>query len=38
MISKPLEDMWPYLPPEEVTENMIAERQFPDFSRKEGGP
>jgi len=26
MISKPLEDMWPYLPTEEVLENMIAER------------
>jgi len=24
MISKPLEDMWPYLPPEELRENMIA--------------
>jgi acetolactate synthase-1/2/3 large subunit len=24
MISKPLEDMWPYLPPEEVANNMIA--------------
>jgi acetolactate synthase-1/2/3 large subunit len=26
MISKPLEDMWPYLPPEELAENMIADR------------
>ena len=25
MISKPLEEMWPYLPPEEIAENMIAE-------------
>jgi acetolactate synthase-1/2/3 large subunit len=25
MISKPLEDMWPYLPSEEVAENMIAD-------------
>jgi acetolactate synthase-1/2/3 large subunit len=24
MISKPLEDMWPYLPPEELRKNMIA--------------
>lgn len=24
MVSKPLEDMWPYLPPEELRENMIA--------------
>jgi acetolactate synthase I/II/III large subunit len=24
MISKPLEDMWPYLPPEELAQNMIA--------------
>ncbi len=24
MISKPLEDMWPYLPPEELAANMIA--------------
>ncbi len=24
MISKPLEDMWPYLPPQEVAQNMIA--------------
>jgi len=24
MISKPLEDMWPYLPPEELERNMIA--------------
>lgn len=27
MISKPLEDMWPYLPPEEVVQNMIAEKK-----------
>ena len=27
MISKSLEDMWPYLPPDEVAENMIAERR-----------
>lgn len=26
MISKPLEDMWPYLPSEEIEQNMIAER------------
>lgn len=26
MISKPLEDMWPYLPAEELAENMIAEK------------
>jgi acetolactate synthase-1/2/3 large subunit len=26
MVSKPLEDMWPYLSPEELAENMIAER------------
>lgn len=25
MVSKPLEDMWPYLPAEELKENMIAE-------------
>lgn len=25
MISKPLEDMWPYLPPEELAQNMIAD-------------
>jgi len=25
MVSKPLEDMWPYLPPEELRANMIAE-------------
>ncbi|MBF0385199.1 MAG: thiamine pyrophosphate-binding protein [Candidatus Omnitrophica bacterium] len=24
MVSKPLEDMWPYLPPEELEQNMIA--------------
>jgi len=24
MMSKPLEDMWPFLPPEEIAENMIA--------------
>ena len=22
MVSKPLEDMWPFLPPEEIEENM----------------
>lgn len=38
MISKPLEDMWPYLPPEEVAENMIAEQQLPDYSRGPVGP
>lgn len=27
MISKPLEDMWPYLPPEELAQNMIAKRK-----------
>jgi acetolactate synthase I/II/III large subunit len=27
MISKPLEDMWPYLPPEELAANMIARPQ-----------
>jgi len=27
MVSKPLEDMWPYLPPEEVAANMIAEKE-----------
>jgi acetolactate synthase-1/2/3 large subunit len=27
MISKPLEDMWPYLPSQEVAENMIAEHE-----------
>ena len=27
MVSKPLEDMWPYLPPEEISENM---RHFDD--------
>jgi len=26
MVSKPLEDMWPYLPPEELAANMIAEK------------
>jgi acetolactate synthase I/II/III large subunit len=26
MVSKPLEDMWPYLPPEEIEQNMIAGR------------
>jgi acetolactate synthase-1/2/3 large subunit len=29
MISKPLEDMWPHLPPEELEENMIAEERRP---------
>ena len=29
MISKPLEDMWPYLPPEELAQNMISERKNP---------
>jgi acetolactate synthase-1/2/3 large subunit len=24
MVSKPLEDMWPYLSPEELKQNMIA--------------
>jgi acetolactate synthase I/II/III large subunit len=24
MVSKPLEDMWPYLPAEELAQNMIA--------------
>jgi acetolactate synthase-1/2/3 large subunit len=27
MVSKPLHDMWPYLPPEEVAKNMIAGTQ-----------
>ncbi|MEK7721163.1 MAG: thiamine pyrophosphate-dependent enzyme, partial [Elusimicrobiota bacterium] len=27
MTSKPLEDMWPYLPPEELAGNMLVERQ-----------
>lgn len=27
MVSKPLEDMWPYLPAEEVAANMIAEKK-----------
>jgi acetolactate synthase-1/2/3 large subunit len=27
MVSKPLEDMWPYLPPEELAANMIADKQ-----------
>jgi acetolactate synthase-1/2/3 large subunit len=27
MVSKPLEDMWPYLPPEELAEYMIAEHK-----------
>jgi acetolactate synthase-1/2/3 large subunit len=27
MISKPLEDMWPYLSPEELAQNMIAKRE-----------
>ncbi|MBS1369538.1 MAG: thiamine pyrophosphate-binding protein [Lentisphaeria bacterium] len=27
MVSKPLEDMWPYLPAEEIAANMIAEAQ-----------
>lgn len=27
MVSKPLEDMWPFLPPEELAENMIAEKK-----------
>lgn len=26
MVSKPLEDMWPYLPAEEIAHNMIAEQ------------
>lgn len=34
MISKPLEDMWPYLPPEELQANMIAEKQHPGRNRK----
>ena len=25
MVSKPMEDMWPYLPPEELAENMIGD-------------
>ena len=29
MISKPLEDMWPYLPAEELAQNMIAEKKSP---------
>jgi acetolactate synthase-1/2/3 large subunit len=29
MISKPLEDMWPYLPAEELAQNMIAEKKNP---------
>lgn len=29
MVSKPLEDMWPYLPPEERAQNMIAEGKKP---------
>ena len=27
MVSKPLEDMWPYLSPEEIAQNMISERK-----------
>lgn len=27
MVSKPLEDMWPYLSPEEIAQNMIAKRK-----------
>ena len=27
MVSKPLEDMWPYLPPEEVAANMMAGKE-----------
>lgn len=27
MVSKPLEDMWPYLPPDELARNMIARRE-----------
>lgn len=38
MISKPLEDMWPYLSPEEVAENMIAERQSPHAARPRRRP
>ncbi len=29
MVSKPLEDMWPYLPPEELEENMIVKMKKP---------
>ena len=28
MISKPLEDMWPFLPPEELSGNMIARNNY----------
>lgn len=38
MVSKPLEDMWPYLPPGEVAENMIAEQPQPNRSRGRGEP
>ncbi|MDP2866863.1 MAG: thiamine pyrophosphate-binding protein [Elusimicrobiota bacterium] len=33
MVSKPLEDMWPYLPPEELAGNMIANRRNGEKSR-----
>ena len=38
MISKPLEDMWPYLPSDEVAENMIAEHGSADGQGEEGSP
>ena len=38
MISKPLEDMWPYLPPEEFAANMIAEEQRPYGRRRQRRP
>jgi acetolactate synthase-1/2/3 large subunit len=33
MVSKPLEDMWPYLPPEEIAENMRISADDVDFTR-----
>ncbi len=33
MVSKPLEDMWPYLPPEELAQNMIANRKADGHDR-----
>jgi acetolactate synthase-1/2/3 large subunit len=35
MVSKPLEDMWPYLPAEEVAQNMIAEHRASDRTQEE---
>ncbi len=36
MVSKPIEDMWPYLPPEEIEQNMIAGRNnHPQALRKD---